>query len=156
MERCEIQKRYYDKNKDKIKQNRKRIDIICPDCKSNRNIRADQKRKTDRCNKCSIRFIREQQGDILHDLSTDPIYKRWAGMKRRVNDPLKRTSYLDKGIVVCQEWKDNFLVFYEWSLSNGFKPDLEIDRIDNDGNYCPENCRWITHQENCQNKGSNL
>ena len=77
-------------------------------------------------------------------------------MRNRVNDPLKRTSYLDKGIVVCEEWKTNFLPFYEWSITHGYKPELEIDRINNDGNYCPENCRWISHTENCQNKGSSI
>lgn len=74
-------------------------------------------------------------------------------MKRRCKDINKRNSYLDKGIIVCDEWSNNFLAFYDWSILNGFSPNLEIDRIDNNGNYSPENCRWITHHENCLNKG---
>ena len=115
-------------------------------------VRTDQKRKTDRCNVCSIRHIRIENGDILHSLSNTLLYIRWVGMKRRVKDPSKRNSYLDKGVIVCDEWNNDFLQFYNWSISNGFKEDLELDRIDNNGNYCPDNCRWISHQENCLNK----
>jgi hypothetical protein len=154
--KSEINKRYRVKNKEKIEQNRKMKDIICPDCNVTRKARTDVRRKSDRCNVCSIQHIRRERGDILHHLSKHPLYIRWFGMKQRVKDPLKATSYLDKGIVVCQEWNDNFLVFYDWSLINGFSEELELDRINNDGNYCPENCRWISHKENCQNKGSNL
>jgi len=150
--RQKAQRKYQEKNKENIKNNRKRIDVECPDCKNIRNIREDQKRKTDRCNVCSIRYIRVEKGDILHSLSTHPLYIRWVGMKRRVIDPIKKVSYLDKGIIVCEEWRNNFLTFYEWSINNGFDPSLEIDRIDNNGNYCPENCRWISHKENCLNK----
>lgn len=154
--KSEINKRYREKNKEKIQLNRKRIDITCPDCKLTRQKRSDSKRKSDRCNKCSIQHIRREKGDILHGLSTHPLYIRWNGMRQRVNDPLKRRSYLDKGVIVCEEWRTYFLPFYEWSILNGFKPELEIDRIDNDGNYCPENCRWISHKENCCNKGSKV
>jgi hypothetical protein len=151
--RQEIQKRYYEKNAEKIKQQRKRVEVVCPDCNEKREVRADQKRKTDRCNVCSIRHIRTEEGDELHGLSTHPLYIRWTGMRRRVNDPAKRNSYLDKGVVVCDEWKASFLVFYDWANANGYESHLELDRIDNSGNYSPENCRWITHQENCCNKG---
>jgi len=150
--KSEIQKRYRLKNKDKIEASRKKVEIVCPDCSEKRLSRADIKRKTDRCNKCSMRFIRKEKGDILHGLHRHPLYIRWAGMKARCKDEDKRSSYLDKGIKVCDEWSNNFLSFYDWSNANGFSTDLEIDRIDNNGNYCPENCRWITHQENCMNK----
>jgi len=151
--KTEINKRYRIKNKEKIEARRKRIEIVCPDCNEIRLSRADIKRKTDRCNKCNVRFIREEQGEILHGLSKHPLFKRWVGMRHRCTDVDKRNSYLDKGIVVCDEWSNDFLAFYNWSNLNGFSPDLEIDRIDNDGNYSPENCRWITHRENCLNKG---
>ena len=152
MGNAEIQKRYWEKNKDKIYQNRKRIEVECPICKDIRMVRTDYKRKTNMCSICNIRNTRLEKGDILHSLSTHPLYGRWAAMKQRVKDITKRKSYLDKNIVVCDEWKNDFLKFYEWSIINGFKEELELDRIDNNGNYCPENCRWITHQENCCNK----
>jgi hypothetical protein len=138
----------------KYNNNRKREEVICPDCNLTRMMRTDarKKSKSDRCSKCSIKHIRIEQGDALHHLSTHPIYIRWVGMKRRIKDPLKKNSYLDKGIIVCEEWSKNFLPFYEWSIANGYKEDLDLDRIDNNGNYCPENCRYITHRENCNNK----
>lgn len=148
----ETQKRYVEKNKEKIKMNRKRIEIECPDCNVKRMARADVKRKSNRCAKCSIIHTRIEKGDILHSLSTHPLYIRWVGMRNRVKDPLKQNSYLNKGIIVCDDWKNNFMSFYNWSIQNGFDPNLELDRIDNDGNYCPENCRWITHIENCHNR----
>lgn len=153
----ERNKRYRERQKEKgIVKLRKMINIICPDCNISREARADVKRQSDRCIICSVKNTRIQNGDILHHLSTHPLYIRWAGMKRRTKDPLKAKSYLDKGISVCEEWSVNFLAFYEWSLANGYKEDLEIDRINNDGNYCPENCRWITHQQNMNNKGNNI
>jgi hypothetical protein len=152
MERREINRRYREKNKEKIAMNRKREDITCPDCNITRKARMDVKRKTNRCNICSIKNTRIEKGDILHSLSSHPLYIRWCGMKNRVKDPLKANSYLNKGIIVCENWNNNFLEFYEWSLLNGFETHLEIDRIDNDGNYCPENCRWVSHKENCLNR----
>lgn len=80
----------------------------------------------------------------------------WHNMNYRCNG--KRVSlrtqraYQEKGISVCDEWKDNFATFYDWSVENGYEYGLTIDRIDPNGDYCPENCRWITFQENRSNR----
>lgn len=73
----------------------------------------------------------------------------WNGMKGRCLYP-KSTSYKSyggRGISICQEWL-NFENFHNWAISNGYADDLTIDRIDNDGNYEPNNCRWIRSLEN--------
>lgn len=63
--------------------------------------------------------------------------------------------YGERGIKVCQEWLENSKSFIRWSLLNGYKEDLQIDRINNDGDYSPNNCRWVTQLENANNKRNN-
>lgn len=140
--KCHIQKY---KNRE-----RKKVNITCPKCNEERQMRKDSynKRKNDYCQKCSPLF-NEQLFISDHKMdTTHPIYKRWLCMKNRVKRDENKKYYKDKGIKVCDEWLD-YKNFYNWSINNGFHQDLEIDRIDNNGNYCPENCQWITHQQNC-------
>lgn len=63
--------------------------------------------------------------------------------------------YGGKGITVCEEWQNDFQSFFEWSMSNGYADHLTIDRIDNDGNYEPTNCRRVTMAVQNRNKGRN-
>lgn len=81
------------------------------------------------------------------------IYGVWSGMKQRCNDPGCRIypRYGGRGITVCQEWIDAFEVFRDWALANGYARGLEIDRIDNDGNYEPSNCRFVDRRTNMRN-----
>jgi hypothetical protein len=81
----------------------------------------------------------------------------WSGMKSRCNNH-KLSSYHNygaRGIKVCKEW-DSYLPFYEWAINNGYKEGLELDRINNDGHYEPDNCRFITRKKNSNNRRTNV
>ena len=82
-------------------------------------------------------------------MSGTRIYETWQDMKRRCYNKqnARYDSYGGRGITVCDEWLNNFQSFYDWAISNGYSDDLTIDRIDNDGNYEPSNCRWSTAKE---------
>ena len=89
-----------------------------------------------------------------HGLTHHRLYKIWYGMKNRCYN-IKQYSYKDyggRGVQICKEWFDNFLIFYDWAMKNGYKDFLQIDRIDVNQNYCPQNCRWTTKTEQSRNK----
>lgn len=85
-----------------------------------------------------------------HSSSKSRLYKIWIGMRNRCKRKVQ--NYGKKGIKVCPEWDRNFVAFQNWALNNGYADDLSIDRINNDGDYCPENCRWATSKEQVQNR----
>ena len=92
----------------------------------------------------------------LHNLSNTKLYKVWGRIKSRTSNTKDRfyRDYGGRGITICEEWKNDFMSFYNWAMENGYEENkgLSIDRIDNDGNYEPSNCRWTTQTIQTRNQ----
>lgn len=87
-----------------------------------------------------------------------PLWMKWNGMKRRclTETDARYCDYGGRGIKIYQPWIDSFDNFAEWALSNGYRDDLTIERINVNGDYCPENCKWIPLKEQSYNKRTTI
>lgn len=92
-----------------------------------------------------------------HNKYNSRIYRIWRGMKDRCYNINSKDykNYGGRGIVVCDEWLNDFMSFYNWSMNNGYDDSLTIDRIDVNGNYEPSNCRWVTQKQQQRNRRNN-
>ena len=89
-----------------------------------------------------------------HGLGYTRLYNTWTNIKTRILNSKNKeyNDYGGRGITICEEWKNDFMSFYNWAMLNGYSDELSIDRIDNDGNYEPSNCRWTTRTIQSRNQ----
>lgn len=129
-------------------------ECVC-DCGKTTIVRADTLRTATSCGCISIEKLKEMS--TKHHKSHTRLYGIWTAMKARCynNNTINYRDYGGRGIFVCKEWKDDFSVFYDWAINNGYKSSLTIDRIDVNGNYCPDNCRWISMKKQQNNRTNN-
>lgn len=108
------------------------------------------------CTKSCGCYKREfaQSSFSTHNLTNHRLYNTWCHMKGRCynSDNKAYSNYGGRGITVCDEWKNDFQAFYNWAMANGYKEDLTLDRIDVNGNYEPDNCRFTTMKVQQNNK----
>lgn len=90
------------------------------------------------------------KGHIKHGAHGTRLYRVWCSMKARCNSE-RQQDYGGRGIGYCEEWED-FAPFSRWATETGGVPGLELDRVDVNGRYCPENCRWVTKSQNLNNR----
>ena len=109
---------------------------------------------TKSCGCLAKELLVKRNSKYPHNMKHTRLYNIWWGMKQRCYDKNHSAykKYGAKGIEICNEWKNDFMRFYEWSMSNGYTDTLTIDRIDSTGNYEPSNCRWVTIAVQANNK----
>lgn len=97
------------------------------------------------------------KGKDVFGESTTKIYTVWNSIRTRCKKTHhEKHLYYDRGIKVCDEWLSSFQTFKSWALENGYKPKLQIDRINNDLGYSPDNCRFVDSKTNCNNRRNTL
>lgn len=127
------------------------------DCGVEKSIREDLivKNKTISCGCYNI--IKIKKTNTKHGLWSHRLHNVWSSIKTRCYNKKSHAykNYGGRGITMCDEWKNNFKSFYDWAMSNGYQDNLTIDRINNNGNYEPLNCRWVDMKTQSNNKRNN-
>ena len=105
------------------------------------------------CYSCAHKDLRVKHGHNRQG-KPDRIYRIWIGMKSRCHNPHDTgfQYYGERGIAVCDEWRNDFQAFHDWAMTNGYEDHLTLDRIDVNGDYAPTNCRWATIEQQANNK----
>lgn len=138
--------------------------LLCQcDCGNQKAISVTGLRRTPPTQSCgcikreqSSKMFRKHGGTVA-EVGDKRLFVMWCGMKARTTNKnhIGAKYYYDLGIKVCEGWLD-FNTFREWAKLNGYRKGLQLDREDSKGNYCPENCRWVTHAQNSRNRSNTI
>jgi len=110
------------------------------------------------CLEINAKRLKGNAQGYKHGLTSHPLRAIRKAMIDRCYNPknLFYKNYGGRGISVCEAWKESLVDFYQWAVDNGWSKGLSIDRIDNNGNYEPSNCRWLTIEQNSRRPKSRL
>lgn len=125
-----------------------RCDCGCESIAESHNLRSGN------TTSCGCYHRERQKAGKSHGMSKARLYRIWKAMHTRCYNPNSPAFkyYGGRGITICDEWLRDFEAFHRWSVANGYAEDLTIDRIDVNGSYCPENCRFVSMAEQNKNK----
>ena len=146
--KCGVEKSFDDFHKNKS--NADGMQSQCKDCRHLKRVEKWITNPKQKITRVSNGKVQEFERVRNHGESKTPIYRRWLKIKERCynQNAGNYRFYGGKGVTVCDEWLEDFFAFKKWSLDNGFEQDLHLDRINPDGPYSPDNCRWLIGKEN--------
>ena len=132
--------------------------FLCPYCFQEIEKELIHGKRDKSCGCMKKEFGKINKNALKHGEVKTRLYSIWGNMKNRCSNPNSQAYkyYGGRGITICPEWANDYTKFRDWSINNGYVESLEIDRRNNDGNYEPNNCRFVTRTENLRNRRNTI